>query len=369
MKTKDKNTSFYSSGSYGCVFYPRINCTTKNIKKKNIISKVSLVDFYSKNEYNIGSYLKSLKLKNNPYLYIEQKCLLKKKQLPNINNRYECPILKKKRSNKKYIIFYLKYIKSQEISDYFSNNFTLKIFFRFYTFAIKYINLLNKNFIIHKDLHMGNILIDNKSHFHIIDFGLSINTKKYYLNDNTIDYDYLKNIFLSFDPSWKYWSIENHILCFFIYEKKQLTENELKKIINKYYTNNTLFNILFDDINLYKKKVFNYCKKKFINQENNETQIRKILDNCSSSWDLYLLNYNVLYLLIKKDIQYVDTFKEYIMNSLHYDYSKRPNHLELMKFIYYLLKDYDIIKISKKNDSYSNELKEYISHSSKKLIY
>ena len=172
---KDKE-SFYSSGSYGCVFYPKVNCTSKNIKNKNMISKVSLLDFYSKNEYNISNIIKSIKINNDntPFIYVEQKCLLKKKQISNLNKKFDCAIFKKKRKIKKYVIFYLKYIKSDEVSNYFSENFSLTNFFNFYIFVLKYINILNINNIIHKDLHFGNVLIDNNNDFHIIDFGLSI---------------------------------------------------------------------------------------------------------------------------------------------------------------------------------------------------
>ena len=41
----------------------------------------------------------------------------------------------------------------------------------------------------------------------------------YYVN-NKINYKYLENILISFDPTWKYWSIENHILCFIFLNKK-----------------------------------------------------------------------------------------------------------------------------------------------------
>lgn len=365
----EKSESFYSSGSYGCVYYPRINCSSKTIKKTNMISKVSLIDFYSQNEYNIAKKLKKISnLKNDPFLYIQDKCGLKKKQILYIKRRAKCPVLEKKRKNKKFIIFYLKYIKSKEVSDYFFNHFTLKHFFRYYSFMIKHLNILKKNDIIHKDLHMGNVLIDNTKNFHIIDFGLSIDKTQFYLKNGKLNYTYLKYIFLSFDPTWKYWSIENHILCFFIYKNEKLTEKTLKNIIDQYYTNNDLFKQIYKNMSNYKKKVFDFYKNLFINNDNIETHIRLILEQSSKTWDLYQLNYNVLYLLIKLDIKHIDSFKQYIMEGLHYDYKKRPTTLEIMKFIYEILKKYDAIKMTYKYNTFLNNIKKDITMSAIKLI-
>ena len=57
-KTKDGNT-FFSSGAYGCVHYPRIKCdgsqkSIRNGKRKDgLLSKLVLYDSKSKNEYLI----------------------------------------------------------------------------------------------------------------------------------------------------------------------------------------------------------------------------------------------------------------------------------------------------------------------------
>ena len=52
MATLDLNGSlksdFLSQGSYGCVYYPGINCKGKKNKKK-MITKIQEINFYSNN--------------------------------------------------------------------------------------------------------------------------------------------------------------------------------------------------------------------------------------------------------------------------------------------------------------------------------
>ena len=72
--------------------------------------------------------------------------------------------------------------------------------------------------------------------------------------------------------------------------------------------------------------------------------------------------------MIKLDIKHIDSFKQYIMECLHYDYTKRPTTLEIMKFIYEILKKYDAIKMSYKYDTFLNNIKPEISMSAIKLI-
>ena len=103
----DNNKSFFSSGVYGCVHYPRIKCSGNFVKKKDdYISKIQIYNFFSKNEYNIGKIVGSL---NEPsFVTVEKKCYIKEKELKNISQKHSCKILK----NKKNIINMLSYIQN-----------------------------------------------------------------------------------------------------------------------------------------------------------------------------------------------------------------------------------------------------------------
>ena len=80
-----------AEGGYGCVFHPAINCKARDTKNKKFISKLQFNDFSSKNEINIGEYLKD-KLKNdkddalnNHFAPVLSSCNIGKSKLKNLN--------------------------------------------------------------------------------------------------------------------------------------------------------------------------------------------------------------------------------------------------------------------------------------------
>ena len=54
---KSNNDNFLGQGSYGCVYYPGIDCKGKKNTKKTV-TKVQEINFYSKNEKIIGFFIK-----------------------------------------------------------------------------------------------------------------------------------------------------------------------------------------------------------------------------------------------------------------------------------------------------------------------
>ena len=57
--TPNESNKFLGEGSYGCVYYPGIDCKGKKNKKKTI-TKIQEINFYSENEKNIGKYIKKI---------------------------------------------------------------------------------------------------------------------------------------------------------------------------------------------------------------------------------------------------------------------------------------------------------------------
>ena len=59
LLTDDKSSTddFLGQGSYGCVYYPGIDCKGKK-NKKNTVTKVQEINFYSKNEKTVGLFIK-----------------------------------------------------------------------------------------------------------------------------------------------------------------------------------------------------------------------------------------------------------------------------------------------------------------------
>ena len=64
---KSSRSEFLGEGSYGCVYYPGITCKGKK-NKKNLITKIQEINFYSDNEKNNGKYIKANIKNYNNYL-------------------------------------------------------------------------------------------------------------------------------------------------------------------------------------------------------------------------------------------------------------------------------------------------------------
>ena len=347
----DKN--FFSSGKYGCTYYPRVNCSgIQSSRTTKYISKISLNDFYSKNEYNIGKKLK--KIDKTSIIPIEKRCYVKSKKLKDVKRNYSCRVFKEQ--NEKYVILYSKYIESSGIHTHlFNENIALKDIFKFYIFTIKQVNLFIENNIIHKDLHLDNIIINpTTKKKYIIDFGLSICTKYFYTSKNQLNYKYLNHIFLVFDPEWSYWPIENHILCYFLFKKTKLTEESLTDILDKYFNHNYVFKQSVD-VMKYKQNVFQFYKEKYINDEDIEIYIKEILSDAWKTWDMYQHSYILLIFIYKENVNNINSFKNMLFRSLHYDYLKRPSIHDLLSNYYHMLKSYKktinhIYPITKSNE-------------------
>ena len=334
---ENKNTNnydFFSSGSYGCTMYPKMKCDGLKSKQKkpNYMSKLSIEGFYSNNEYEIGQKLMKLKQNNlhdsiiNHINFVEKKCSIKRKKI-NINtNKYDCSILESDKYNHKedFVLFQLQYIPSKEISKYLNANFNIKLLLRYYFFILKCIQFLSKHNIIHHDLHMSNVIVDKKKEFHLIDFGIAIDYNNCFKNQE-LNMNYIKNILITFDPAWEYWSIEYHILCYFVFKKTELTKKELQKIINTYYHKNKIFNHFFKNMKNYKKIVLDFYSEKFVNKTSINKHIKEILENSHKTWDIYQVNYVLLVLIRYYDIKNIENIINLCKIGIHYDYTKRHN--------------------------------------------
>ena len=307
---------FLGEGSYGCVYYPGIDCKGKKNTKKTV-TKVQEINFFSTNEKNIGLYIKKhIKNFKNHVSPIIKSCfvsfdIIEKSNLDlnkcntlfedyndnitnilknndstnddtNINNIFQNNI------HNKYYLMYSYYIKNKTLKDYYNintssassnvnyinyNNYVISILNNF-AYLLTSLTLLNKHKIIHNDLHIHNILINLKTNKPIIiDFGMSFFiTKCYDLNKNTIDFNYLNEFLFDFRFDYYHVNIEKRFLCFFIYNKNEefisnvntnddvniLTINNIDLFINDAYDsiiNNKEIKEFFNTIELieYKK--------------------------------------------------------------------------------------------------------------------
>uniref|UniRef100_A0A6C0D3U3 Protein kinase domain-containing protein n=1 Tax=viral metagenome TaxID=1070528 RepID=A0A6C0D3U3_9ZZZZ len=291
---KSSRSEFLGEGSYGCVYYPGITCKGKK-NKKNLITKIQEINFYSDNEKNNGKYIKANIKNYNKYLSpVIKYCIVKFNTIErsdlniskcnilfdeynssaNVNyediiynssaTRDSLPLPKNSIVNEQYILMYSSYIKSYTLKDFYSN-YTIEFVSSVLTHSYKIlygISLLNNVGIIHNDLHIGNVLINLKNlNPVIIDFGLSFNINNCYkLNKDYIDFQYIKRFVFDYRDDSYHINIEKRFISFIIFNKSANFPSEI-------YDNN--------DSNNISKAAINYFISDAINSINNNKEIVK----------------------------------------------------------------------------------------------
>mgnify|MGYP002628294813 CR=1 FL=1 len=356
MVNKDdtpETNSFFSSGAYGCVHYPRIKCngTQKKIndgkRKDGLVSKLVIYDSKSKNEYLLGKKLKPTDiLKNNPIVVVERKCDIKTNAAKNIMNKYKkCKrVLDRKRDKKyKHVLFFSKYYKSITAKDYIYENFSIKKMVKYFYFCIYISNILKSFGVVHNDMHMNNVLYDEKKgNFHLIDFGLAIDLDNVYVNmdKNKINYKYLKGVLVEHEVKWLPSSIEHHILNHFVYSTHALNSIELMNIINIYYNELKAkpWILGIEDYDSYKKEIYDYYSELFLTNGSTDKHISEIIFKSTYSWDVYRAAISCLNIIEsfhydKMDIFNLSELKKILRDCLHYNYNIRTSPEKLLKKI------------------------------------
>jgi serine/threonine protein kinase len=291
---KSSKTDFLGEGSYGCVYYPGITCKGKK-NKKNLITKIQEINFYSDNEKNNGKYIKANIKNYSKYLSpVIKYCIVKfntvEKSGLNIskcnilfdeynssaninyvdilNNNNSSSAIRNSLVNEQYILMYSSYIKSYTLKDYYSNyNIEFVSSVLSHSYKILYgISLLNNVGIIHNDLHIGNVLINLKNLYPvIIDFGLSFNINNCYkLSKDYIDFQYIKRFVHDYREDSYHINIEKRFISFIIYNKTSYFPSEI-------FDNN--------DSNNISKAAITYFISDAINSINNNKEIRKFFTN------------------------------------------------------------------------------------------
>jgi serine/threonine protein kinase len=167
----------FDKGEYGCIFTPPLEC--KNETKKLLtddssnmpLTKLILKDAANL-EYAISKVIRQIPLWKNYFVVSESICEpapnQKEKELDN------CPILDKHKLSD-FRILTIPYGGTPLVSYRINiNNFN---FMEFTTHLIEAGAILNLFGIVHRDIHQGNILVDNEEVPRIIDFNLAIPVK------------------------------------------------------------------------------------------------------------------------------------------------------------------------------------------------
>lgn len=366
---------FFSSGSYGCTMYPHMKCSGRKVlsSSSQTISKLTLDNAYSQNEFEIGQKLKSIRdtelntsLDNensiiNHINFVERRCTVNRKKIrvnPSVHYG-DCSMLDPKNTRykrvKNYVLLHMKYIQSEEISKVIYDKHDIKTMLRYYYFILKCIKFLTRHNIVHHDLHLSNTIVDTKGDFHLIDFGIAIDISKCYKSDNEtnmnhneagrseLNLDYIRSIFITYDPTWGHWPLEYHLCCFILFENSEITEKVISSIVNLYYENNQVFKRNITKMSLFKKEAVEYLKDLVFRKGadfSGEEMVRHILETSWRTWDIYQTNFVVLTLLDLYKIKHLDAIVELCKTGVHFDPANRRDPDYYLRSLMVTLKQY-----------------------------
>ena len=250
-------------------------------------------------------------------------------------------------------MFYSKYVKSPELSEYLKKKSTEAIIIKTYFLLCDRIDTMLTAGIIHHDLHFGNILYDGST-LYVIDFGLAMIQNKFLIN-NKPNYPYLKEAIFRYSPAWNYWTIEYHLLCYLVHEG-QLTRAIIEYTINYYLSKNVVFKLLgIDFLKGYQRVAIDYFMK--YDSMLIDDAIIDLLQ-AARTWDLYkiALHYLDIYYITKLELE---SFKTLLMIMIHPIPEFRPKQ-EMKEFNSALL-HYQRFKTTRTQGRFTKELSKHIT--------
>lgn len=176
----------YDKGSYGCIFVPPLKCKNKKILPINKTVKGILIDKLmttseAEFEYAIGTRVRKLPLWQNYYLVSESICDPAPLSEQTDRNISKCDIIDTNDLDKLSIL--RMHYGGIPLSMYRINP-EKHDFIQFTKHLLEGVSLLNLFEIVHRDLHKGNILIDQNDVPRIIDFNISVDLKKNITSSN-----------------------------------------------------------------------------------------------------------------------------------------------------------------------------------------
>ena len=343
--------NFLSSGVYGCVYHPPYDCQGKPITDKKYVSKIVKADFTAKTEVNVGKILHQ-----SGFITVTSSCNIEKKKLEKSSMLPNCKLLKKDPTlEKKYVILKSEYVKSNELSSYLKRNATEKRIMQTYFLICERIDTMLSVGIVHHDLHFGNILYNN-TELYVIDFGLSLIQKSFYIKDKP-NYTYLKEAIFKYSPSWNYWTLEYHFLCYLVHEGK-LTKAIIEYTINYYLSKNRVLKLLGSEfLSNYQKSAVSYFMK-YDGQEIDDVVVDLL--KTSSTWDLYKTALHFMEIYDTTELN-VPAFKTLLMIMVHPIPEYRPKKTEMKEFNAILL-DSQEFKNNKTTGYFSKELSKNLKN-------
>ena len=318
----EKKPEFIAKGSYGCIYTPSIPCLKEEKSNELWVSKIQAKSKSLEQELEINNILKKDKESVFYFILIDNVCKIKKKE------KYEktCDLISKKKDCE-FVNLQMKYIKGknlikaliQETRDE-NVNYTkqkyknmLKLLIENMLHLLEGVDILQKNNVIHSDLHENNILVDEESKItYIIDFGLSmVNTKEEIIKK-------LKRYTTT--PTIDFWCIDIQILLHLVnIENKEIKKEELieniKLIVKMCISSNKVF------------QCFTETFRKMYEENVIKIYTDYILESYHFSGEKNIINE-----LIEKVITYTNTWDTYTISIIIMDMIERIFTSEINKF-------------------------------------
>jgi len=195
------------SGGYGCVYYPKIDCSGNIDPESKMVSKVVQYD-NAQREIYMAKLIHKIDDYQDHFVVVEENCTIHGK-VP----FKTCDAIKAR--DTKFKILYIPYKEK---------TYCNLPFHSMYKTLLTSVQLLIDHKIVHFDINKQNIIQSHKDIF-LIDFGIAI--------DMTNVFSRLKQYFYTYHISYCQWPLEVHILCYHLYVGK-ITLEKLEKICNDY---------------------------------------------------------------------------------------------------------------------------------------
>lgn len=305
---------FLAAGVYGCVYYPGYTCKGVALKRKNMVSKLTILNEVSQTEIEVGAILKRCPRYEEHFVLVERQCPIQYKSLSEM--KQGCEMAEKKKS---FVLLYSRYIPSKELYDYLRENTLFVRMFRCFYQLCEKISTLIEYRIVHHDLHLGNILYGtDTAKLYIIDFGLSI------LVDKLKSPSYLKYVFSRYMPDWNWYPLDIHVLSYLV-QHGELTEAILRSMIDTYLKDHRVFSLFKGYRTEYKRIALDYYLP-FLDWTREEC-IEHLLPFWNT-WDYFDIALRFLNLYGQNKLDYPE-YLNTLFHMVHANPEKRPNVLQL----------------------------------------
>jgi serine/threonine protein kinase len=344
---KEEKMKLLSQGTYGCVFRPGIECSSNQLTTKKYITKVQKSKKTSAHEVEIGKEIKKIRGYASYYAPIIESCKLKLGDINNEEDIKKCKIienveLKEEKYESNKIPYVGKSTLLERVYEDTKNIRGIESYFKRYidkhVVLLKGIEKLNEAGIMHLDLKENNIMCRDKSGRPIlIDFGLSVNTKKLEKGDIEV-----KEPFFSYSVEYGPWCMDILMVMYMVNETKNAkinqekkeawrdenaTMEEMKKVVREYMEKNVaILEILSsEEQEKYKKEMEEYYSPLITGGMMNMPTWGSVYDEIiknNKSWDNYGLA--VIFLEMLKILGLTD-----VVNKIPF----MRKYLEIMKKI------------------------------------